>query len=72
MQNLVSLSLLHNLNQQSLYLGSTEIQILLAACQILPMNCLSVFNDFVGLALKGLTVFFGQTQITTLSLNPEI
>ena len=28
----------------------------------LPTNCLSVFDDFVGLALKGLSLLFYQDQ----------
>ena len=29
-------------------------------CPLLPTNCLSVFEDFVGLGLKGLTLIFSE------------
>ena len=39
--------------------------------QLLPTNCLSVFNHFVGLALKGLRHYLreGRLQISLLILS---
>ena len=38
-------------------------------CRLLQTNSLSMFDDFVGLALKGLNVYFGSS-IETVTLKP--
>ena len=38
-------------------------------CRLLQTNCLSVFDHFVGLALKGLNVYFGSS-IGTVTVKP--
>ena len=37
----------------------------------LPTNCLSVFDHFVGLALKGLTFDFSRHEVFSYTLKPK-
>ena len=57
LKNLISI-----LNLNSLSANSTKmVKHTQTICQLLPTNCLSVFDHFVGLVFKGLNLYWGNT-----------